>query len=735
MLPDLLCAASFPRFGEPVRPSVRRLLTCSAASLLSLCSLAILTYVYGLWVALPQIHAEDLALEQSIQLLDARGDELHRIYRDQDRIFEPKESIPAVARQAMIAIEDERFYTRPCIDIRAVLRAVRANATQFKSQGGSTITQQLVRNIFLTRDKSIARKVQEIMLACSLERQMSKDDILAMYLNDVPFGQNVYGIANAAQTYFGKPLKDISVAQAAVLASLPQRPSYFTPYGGHLRTTVPRALLVRLRKGQLTQDAIPESQLQPGLLGRDVPTRSGTVIRLKGRSDYVLMNMLRLGSITRAQYDAAERELATMTFQPQKHTATDALHFSLLVRKRLWSLMDQQQKKDAWMKAGLHVTTTLRADLQSKAEESVSEVFPRIAAKMKASNMALVAVDRRTREVVAYIGNSDYDDNDGNGKIDMAQVPRQPGSSFKPLVYAAALAQGYKPYTPIEDSPLRIGDNTPKNYEGGYKGWMTVRTALAGSRNIPAIRAYQYAGGEDTVLSVASRLGVVTPSLTKEAAARKNPGFSYGWPLAIGSAETPLLEMVQAYATIANHGEFRPLHTVKRITDAWGKQLYVPPDVRTQAIDADVADELTDILSDEWSRPAGYWRDQLHMPGLPAAVKTGTSNLCLKRVAGNCTEYGVNNTWALGYTDDLVVGVWVGNADNSPLDPKADGLNAAVPIWKDFLLRAHEGAAKDPAPGEDHLKFWAPRYVPPALPAPQLADMPPLPDVDANAMP
>jgi membrane peptidoglycan carboxypeptidase len=353
-------------------------------------------------------------------------------------------------------------------------------------------------------------------------------------------------------------------------------------------------------------------------------------------------------------------------------------------------MMEERGEEQSWSTAGLRVTTTLDLDLQRKAEQTIAELFPAIAKKAKAQNISLVAIDRRTREVLAYVGSSDYFDEAGKGKIDMAAVPRQPGSSFKPFVYAAAFSKGLKSNGTIDDTPIRIGNLTPKNYDGTFKGRMTVKTALAWSRNIPAVRAFLIAGGEQTVLQTASAAGVTAPARDKERRSTPEQSFSYGWPLALGAAEVPLLEMVQGYATIASEGVSVPMKTIRLIEDGEGGTLYAPPDVDpVQAVPAQAAKDVAAILSDPRNRPAGFWRNALTIPGLPTGAKTGTSNLCFRRLKnGNCAQYGVNNTWIIGFTDDLVVGVWVGNADNSALAPKADGLTTAAPIWKAFLQKA-----------------------------------------------
>ncbi len=643
-------------------------------------------YLLSLWTTIPRIDADSLQAEQSISVLDREGGELYRIIGKEDRTFLAWDDIPAHVKSAMIAVEDERFYTRPCVDVQAIVRALFTNVFGGQTQGASTITQQLARNIFLSPEKRIDRKLREIMIACRLENFLSKDDILHNYLNWIPFGHGAYGLERAAQLYFGVGARQLTVAQAAVLASLPQRPTYFSPYGEHVRTVIPEELRAKLKSGEVKEEDVTLDQVEIGLLGTVIPVKGG-VVRIGGRSNQVLENMQRLGMIPPDVKEKAEKELRSMSFRPRAYPL-EAPHFVLFVREKVALLKSQKQSDVDWDKAGLHVQTTLDPRLQQIAQETVATLFPAIGKQYKAENMALVAIDVRTRDIVAYIGNPEYFDEEHAGKIDMARVPRQPGSSFKPIVYSAFFRKGFDPKTIIQDTPLTIGSDRPKNYDGAFHGPMTVRTALAHSRNIPAIRAFKIAGGENAVLDLAEALGAVTPKRRKESSPQP---FDYGWPLSIGSAEVPLIEMVQAYASIADGGIFKPAKTIREITDAQGNPLYTPPNTGTgtRVLEAKVTADIISILSDESARPTGWWKQQMHLPnGLQAAMKTGTSNLCLRRTANACATYGVNNVWAMGFTPDLAVGVWIGNANNAALDPKADGLSAAIPIWKDFIVKA-----------------------------------------------
>ncbi len=647
-------------------------------------------FVYDVWSALPTVDGlESFTAAQSVVITDRDGTELYRLFGDEDRVNIPLTDLPPYVPQAFIAIEDERFGERPCVDMRAISRAVLANVSDYKSQGASTITQQLARAAFLTHEKTIRRKLSELFLACRLEQTLTQEQILELYLNWIPFGSNVYGIEQASQLYFNAPASTLSVAQAAVLASLPQRPSYFSPHGPNRHTTVDPLTLGEIQAGTLVLGDIPQESLHIGLLPGRIETPSGAVL-LGGRSSQVLSSMEVQGRLSAEAKERADQELRTMQFAEPIHRIT-APHFVFWVREQLLALADERTLRDE----GIRVETTLDPTLQQYAEELLSAALPSLQTEFGARHAALVAVDRRSREILAYVGNADFFSDDA-GQVDMARSPRQPGSSFKPIVYAAAFENGASPETVVYDVPVTIGDYTPRNYEGGYFGRMTMRQALGSSRNIPALKAFYWAGGEEAVLRFASRLGVSYPSLQKERLNRDTPDrFRYGWPLALGSAEAPLLEMTQAYTTLANNGVFAPLRSIRTIRTAQNDLIQAPfysPE-ETRVLSESSAQAVTSILSDPNARPDGYWRDQLTLEDEDAAVKTGTSSKCTNWKNGECLQLAPDNVWTIGYSPELVVGVWVGNADGSPLSTTTNGLVAASPLWRDFLLRAQSTRA------------------------------------------
>lgn len=660
----------------------KRLLRDGALAVLGLGAL----YSLFLWVTLPDVDdPRNLIPDHSSAIVDRNGVELYRLYRDEDRDFIPSEQIPRHMKEAMVAIEDQRFYDRGCLDVIALGRAV------FKignSGGASTLTRQLARNALnLQQENIVNRKLKELILGCELESKHSKDDILAMYLNWVPFGPNAYGIELASQRYFGRSASGLTLAQAAVLASIPQRPTYFNPYGSHVHTTPKADTQRRIDAGEIDDaDDLEIDDVSVGLLGNMFGT-GASAFYVGGRSDQVLHNMVEQGYITEDERDAATEELRSMEFATSRESIR-APYFVLWVREQAEELLG----RDSGLldQGGLVIETTLDWELQQAAEKAVEAKRGEAASVYEAHNIALVSALPETGEIVAYVGNADFADEEHGGKIDMARVPRQPGSSFKPLVYATAFENaGIGPATPVFDVPTKIGTDEPQNFDGGFWGPMTARTALGASRNIPAIKMYYLAGEEKNILDVARRLGAPSPAQQRDQARETNPDFEYGWPLALGAAETPLVEMVQAYATIANAGRLTPLHGITRITRDGSIIYEAPSSSPREAIDPRIAYQISSILSDVSARPGEYWQSVLSVPGGPSAAKTGTSNKCLKRDAvGNCTERRPSDLWTMGFLPGLVTGVWVGNADSSPLAARAESLVTASPVWKSYMTNA-----------------------------------------------
>lgn len=656
--------------------------------------LFVVLYAAFLWLTLPDItDPVKFLASQSTVITDRNGTELYRLFQEEDRTFVPGDAIPKHMKQATIAIEDERYYERGCLDMRAIARVV---IYLGQAGGGSTITRQLARNALdLQQDNRVHRKIKELILGCQLESQYDKEKLLELYLNWIPFGRNAYGIEQASRAYFQISADKLSLAQSAVLAALPQRPSYFSPYGNHVRTSVDDAVEQDIIAGRIeSASEISDEDVSVGLLGAYAGTGSH-VVYIGGRADQVLRNMQNLGFIKEAERLAALEELETMVFQPARENIR-APHFVLHIRDEVQSLFQGKTEEGLFEQGGLHIRTTLDWELQQIAEKVVADHRQDVKDRFGADNIALVAVDPVTNEVLAYVGNMDYEDTEYGGKIDMVTVPRQPGSSFKPFIYAAAFKNGHGPATVLWDVPTKIGDDEPQNFDGRFWGPVTIRKALGGSRNLPAVKAYFLAGEEDQILALVSAMGAPTPLERKRTLqTERSEGFDYGWPLALGAGETPLIEMVSAYGTFARGGKALPVTDLLLVTDNKGNLLYEKPEEEPkEALDERIAYQITSVLSDESARPHEYWRTQLSIPGYQTAAKTGTSNKCLEwssevKTDRFCKLRKPDNAWVVGYTPNLVAGVWAGNADSSAMFDKGDGLNTSSPLWKDFMVAAH----------------------------------------------
>jgi len=651
----------------------------------------VVLYFGYIWLTLPDISdpASFLAAESTV-VLDRSGTELYRFFQEEDRTFVDGDLIPKHLKNAIISIEDERFYNRGCLDVRALARM----ALGFGRAGGaSTITRQLARNaLHLKRDNIYNRKLKELILGCQMERQHPKEDLLELYINWIPFGQNIYGAEQASQRYFGMSVVDLNLAQSAVLAALPQRPSYFSPYGVHRYTQVDEDVEQDIIEGHITKASeISDQDVTIGLLGAYAGT-GATVVYIGGRTDQVLKNMQEQELISEQERLEALSEIDQLTFQQARETIR-APHFVLWIRSQVENLFSGTAEEGLLERGGLQIETTLDWEMQQIAETVVDFHREDILNRFGGNNIALLALEPETREILTYIGNTDYSDEENGGKIDMVHAPRQPGSSFKPFVYAAAFEKGYTPSTVLFDVPTTIGSDKPQNFDGEFLGPLTIRNALGASRNIPAAKGYFLAGGEDNILQLAASLGARTPLERRMELKQERGEFDYGWPIALGAAETPLSEMVNSYASIADGGIFKPFIGIRRIVDKNDNILYQAEREETgeDVLDERIAYQLTSILSDESARPEEYWRSQLTISGYQTAAKTGTSNKCLEwdEESGACLLRKPDNAWLIGYTPNIVAGVWVGNADSSAMYEKASGLNTASPIWHDFMSRAH----------------------------------------------
>lgn len=578
-------------------------------------------------------------VSESTKIYDKTGEVLlYDAHKDVQRTVVPITEISRYLKNAIVAIEDAEFYEHNGIQPTAIIRAVLVNLGAFEfAQGGSTITQQVVKNSILTQERTVTRKLKELILSLKLEKQMSKEQILEIYLNEAPYGGSLYGAEEASLAYFGVHAKDLTLAQSAYLAALPQAPTYYSPYGNH----------------------------------RD---------KLDARKNLVLSKMNTLGFITKEDRVAAQKEL--VFFKPNATGSINAPHFVFYVIEQL----EKMYGNDAVEKGGLKVTTTLDYELQLKAEGIMARHGEENEKKYSAKNAGFVAVNPKSGGIIVMVGSRNYFDAENDGNFNVTTSPnRQPGSSFKPFVYAAAFKKGYTPETVVFDLPTQFNTRCdaygnplpgetvkksscymPENYDNKYHGPMTFREALAQSVNIASVKVLYLAGLDDS-LTTARDMGIT--SLTDKQ--------RYGLTLVLGGGEVSLLEMVGAYGVFANDGLRNPTVAILKIEDSRGTTLYEHTATERRVLTADVARQIGDILSDNDARsPAFGDRSFLYFDGRDVAVKTGTTN-----------DY--RDAWIVGYTPSIAAGAWVGNNDNTPMEKKVAGFIVA-PLWNEFMRSALE---------------------------------------------
>lgn len=574
---------------------------------------------------------------QSTKIYDRTGKTvLYDLNHDVRRNVVPLSQISVNLQKATLAIEDSGFYSHGGVSLRGIARAVITDiTTRSFAQGGSTITQQVVKNTILTGQKSITRKVQELILSLKLEQKYSKDQILEFYFNVTPYGGTLYGAEVASRSFYGKSASDLSIAEAAYLAAIPQLPTYYSPYGNN-------------------RAALDE------------------------RKNLVLSRMRALNYISEAEYVAAKKE--KVIFSRQQNNSILAPHFVFYIEQQL----ETKYGSDVATQ-GLTVITTLDADLQRDAETIVNRYALANATKFNASNAALVAIDPKTGQILSMVGSRDYFDPKIDGNFNIALAERQPGSSFKPFVYAAALKKGYTPQSVVFDLPTQFSTScsatdtandtypcyAPSNYDNKFRGPMTFTTALAQSINIPAVEAL-YLAGMDNVLDLARSAGISTLGNAKQ----------YGLSLALGAGEVKLLELTSAYATFANDGVRNPPVSILEVRDRKGMVLEKYIAAPEQAIDSGVSRNISAMLSDNQARQPEYPPvNPFYFPGFDVAAKTGTTNES-------------RDAWTVGYTPSIAVGVWAGNNDNSPMVKEIAGYIVA-PMWHEFMQAAIDKQPKE----------------------------------------
>ncbi len=569
-------------------------------------------------------------VKDATRIYDKDGDLLYSVFQDENRSYINLDDIPIELQEATIAVEDEDFYANSGFSPIAYIRVIRDVLIGRGLTGGSTISQQLVKNVLLTSERTLPRKIKELILAVQVNQRYSKDEILEMYLNNIPYGGTAIGVEAASQQYFGKKAKQLDLAESAFLAGLPQSPSRYAPFAG-------KAYI--------------------------------------GRTQAVLKQMVVNKYIAQDEADKALERIENYKFS-DRDEAIKAAHFVMYVRE----LLGEQFGESALTTGGLQVTTSLDYDLQEKAEEIVKKEVEALE-KHKVGNGSAVVMDPKTGEILAMVGSKDYFDRVGDGNFNVAvQGERQPGSSLKPIVYAAALEKGYTASTLLMDVNTEFDTgaiNTgqppykPVNYDGKFRGPVQVRFALGNSLNIPAVKILAMTG-IDSVMKKAYDMGIENWEPTKENKA------DVGLSLVLGGREVTLLDEVTAYGVLANKGVRQDPVAILKVTDSKGKILFEHKKTNgKKVLSEDVAFIISHILLDNNARVDAFGSSSvLNIPGKTVSVKTGTTDE--KR-----------DNWTIGYTPSFVVGVWVGNNDNSPMNPAiASGVTGASPIWNKIMKEA-----------------------------------------------
>ena len=593
-------------------------------------SLFIFTIVLAAWFAkdLPTPgKIKNIKSAASTQLFDRNGKPIYALHGDIKRNIIESGDMPKHVKEATITAEDRDFYRHFGFDIKSFARAVYVNITnRGVYQGGSTITQQYVKWALLDPQRTLTRKIKELILSLEVEAIYNKDQILTMYLNEIPYGSNAYGIEAAAQTYFNKHAKELTLAEGATLAAIPQRPTYYSPYGTH-----------------------PDKRLN--------------------RVNYILDSMVNQKYISKDEATKAKEEAKNIKFaQPREYIV--APHFAMYVKDLLVTKYGEEMVETG----GLKVTTSLDLDKQVKAEDAITKGADNRFDGINASNAALVSIDPKTGQILALVGSVDYFNNDIQGQVNVADSLRQPGSSFKPLVYAAAFKQGYNPGYTLWDVPTDFGNYTPKNYDGSTHGPVSMRMALAGSLNIPAVKTLALAG-IDNSLKTAHEMGITS----------LNDRDRYGLSLVLGGGEVKLTDLTTAYGVFANQGSLSPTTAILKITDRNGDILeeYKDGQDKKEVLDPQISHEISSILSDNQARSYVFGTNSaLNFDDRTVAVKTGTTS-----------KY--RDAWTVGYTPSVVTGVWVGNNDNTPMSAGAAGAMAAAPIFHQYMASVLAGSTNE----------------------------------------
>jgi 1A family penicillin-binding protein len=571
----------------------------------------------------------------STKIYDRNGNLLFKIFKNENRTVVKLQEIPSHLIKATIAVEDKDFYKHAGYSYTGILRAIRQMIFGGKLQGGSTITQQLVKNALLTKERSFNRKIKEIVLAVIAETKFTKNEILTMYFNEVAYGGAAYGVEEASQMYFDKSVKNLSLAEAALLAGLPAAPTYYSPLG-----------------------------TQPELA--------------KFRQHEVLRRMVEDGHISAETSEKAKAEKVKLS---PKKTDIKAPHFVMYVKELLVDKFGEQLVEQG----GLEVITSLDLNIQNLAQQAVTQEVNNLSV-LNIKNGAALVTAPATGEILAMVGSKDFFDFENDGQVNISIRPRQPGSAIKPVNYSVALENGFTPATILSDTPITYHipgqpPYSPKNYDNAFHGNITLRQALANSYNVPAVKTLSTFGVEK-MIEKGQLMGITT----------WDDKSKFGLSLTLGGGEITMIDLATVYSVLANRGYRVDLAPILQVSDYRGKLLYqyqcqnnnIPERKTAQAaqqdkcnaekvVNPEVAFLLSDILSDNNARSQAFGRHSLlNIPNQQVAVKTGTTQ-------------NLRDNWTIGYTSDFLVATWVGNNDNSSMSHVASGITGATPIWNKVM--------------------------------------------------
>ncbi|MFA5776564.1 MAG: transglycosylase domain-containing protein [Patescibacteria group bacterium] len=621
-------ALEAPRFvrNDKFKSLMSWVKTFSTGGIFTLLFIVTPAMAYSWYRGLPQpgVLVENAQTHRPTRILDRKGVPLYEIYVDKKYAPVALNQIPKNVILATLAVEDHEFFNHNGVRFLSIARAAKATIIDDSVQGGSTITQQLIKNVLLSPERTITRKLKEVFLALVVEKKYTKEEILELYLNNIPYGGTAWGIQSASQKFFGKDVSNLTLGEAAFLAGLPSSPSSYVSYASDIDLAKSRQKLVLDRMEELK---IITPQQSVNALAQD--------LKIVKQAEYI-----------------------------------KAPHFVQYVRKEL----EKKYGRVMVESGGLTVKTSLDLDLQNRLQEVAAEEVAK-SGNLNISNGAMVVLEPKSGEILAYVGSIDYF-KEGWGAYDVITAMRQPGSAIKVVTYALALEQGFTSASLIVDAPLTIqlgGGQTyrPVNYDGRYHGTVTLRSALANSYNIPAVKMVKEVG-PDNMVTLGNKMGLRNWQVDD----------SYGYSVTLGGKETRLLDLTNVYATLARGGLYRPTTPFISVKDANGFELYsddVPE--QEQVLSPESAYIMSNILSDNYARTLAFGSgSSLYIPGHTVAVKTGTTNE--KR-----------DNYTVGYTPSFVVGVWVGNNDNSPMNPYlASGVSGAAPIWNRAMQIVLEGS-------------------------------------------